>query len=101
LTTWLNNELFFSNNNFQDKGFLDRLFEQMLDGIGEISRHVKALIIVSNEVLNEPTGDNDLILAYNRMLGKLHQAIVKACSEAYWVEMGIPVQMKGEKRCVE
>lgn len=101
LTTWLNNELFFSNNNFQDKGFLDRLFEQMLDGIGEISRHVKALIIVSNEVLNELTGDNDLILAYNRMLGKLHQAIVKACIEAYWVEMGIPVQMKGEKRCVE
>lgn len=101
LTTWLNNELFFSDNSFQDKGFLEHLFEQMLGGIGEISRRVKALIIVSNEVLNEPIGHNELILTYNKLLGRLHQAIVKDCREAYWVEMGIPVQMKGETPCVE
>ncbi|MBB6447691.1 bifunctional adenosylcobinamide kinase/adenosylcobinamide-phosphate guanylyltransferase [Bacillus benzoevorans] len=101
LTTWLNNELFFSAGDFQDRVFLEQLFVQMRDGIEKIKRRVTALIIVSNEVLNEPIGDNDLILTYNRLLGRLHQAIVKDCREAYWVEMGIPVQMKGETRCGE
>ena len=59
------------------------------------------MIIVSNEVLHEPIGDNELILTYSRLLGKLHQSIVKDCREAYLVEMGIPVQMKGEKPCGE
>lgn len=97
LTTWLNNELFYSDSGWQELSFIDQLYERMLKEINKISERVKALIIVSNEVLNEPVGDNDLILAYNKLLGKLHQAIVKDCREAYLVEMGIPIQMKGEK----
>nr|WP_295972852.1 bifunctional adenosylcobinamide kinase/adenosylcobinamide-phosphate guanylyltransferase [uncultured Bacillus sp.] len=101
LTTWLNNELFFSKDRWKDKEFLDHLFEQMLAGISQISRCVKALIIVSNEVMNEPIKEDDLILTYIKLLGGLHQAIVAECLQAYMVEMGIPVLMKGEKLCRE
>jgi adenosylcobinamide kinase/adenosylcobinamide-phosphate guanylyltransferase len=101
LTTWLNNELFFSSDGWQDKEFLEGLPAKMLAGIAAIANRVRALIIVSNEVLHEPIGDNELILTYSKLLGKLHQSIVKDCREAYLVEMGIPVQMKGEKPCGE
>jgi adenosylcobinamide kinase / adenosylcobinamide-phosphate guanylyltransferase len=95
LTTWLNNELFFQNEAWQDEPFRKQLFEKMLSGIDGISRQVKTLIIVSNEVLHEPLGSNELILVYNLLLGKLHQAIVSSARQAYSVESGIPLLMKG------
>ena len=96
LTTWLNNELFFVENKWQDERFQMALFEKMRSGIKSISQQVKALIIVSNEVLYEPIGNNDLVLIYSRMLGKLHQDLVGNAHQAFLVEAGIPVLMKGE-----
>ncbi len=101
LTTWLNNELFFSPDGWQDEEFLASLSAKMLEGIAMIAKRVRALIIVSNEVLHEPLGDNELIITYSKLLGKLHQSIVKDCREAYLVDMGIPLQMKGVRQCVE
>ena len=81
LTTWLNNELFFVEG-WQDEAFQAVLFEQMCQAIHAISGRVHTLIIVSNEVLNEPIGDNVFVIRYAYMLGKLHQAIVKDCSSS-------------------
>lgn len=96
LTTWLNNELFFRNKEWQNERFRQFLVERMLKAIEEINRRVRSFIIVSNEVLYEPVGSNELILAYNALLGKLHQSIVANCRQAYVVEYGSPVLMKGE-----
>ena len=96
LTTWLNNELFFVEGSWQDEAFQDVLFEQMCQGIRAISGRVHTLIIVSNEVLNEPIGDNLFVIRYRLLLGKLHQAIVKSAHQAFLVEAGIPIAMKGE-----
>lgn len=98
LTTWLNNELFYVEDKWQDEQFQAALFEQMCQGISAISQKVKALIIVSNEVLYEPIGDNELVFIYRRLLGKLHQSIVTNAHQAFLVEAGIPVLMKGEVR---
>jgi adenosylcobinamide kinase/adenosylcobinamide-phosphate guanylyltransferase len=96
LTTWLNNELFFVEGEWQDEAFQAALFEQMCQGIHAISGQVHTLIIVSNEVLNEPIGDNEFVIRYRRLLGKLHQSIVEGAHQAFLVEAGIPILMKGE-----
>lgn len=101
LTTWLNNALFFSSNGWQNIEFVEKLFTDMCQEMTAISRQVRALIIVSNEVLHEPLDTNELIITYSRLLGTLHQWIVKNAREAYVVEMGIPVPMKGAKVCGE
>jgi adenosylcobinamide kinase / adenosylcobinamide-phosphate guanylyltransferase len=96
LTTWLNNELFFVEDQWQEALFRADLFERMCQGIKAISQRVKTLIIVSNEVFYEPIGDNDLVFHYSQLLGKLHQSIVSGAHQAFLVEAGIPVLMKGE-----
>jgi len=95
LTTWLNNELFFEENNWQKESFLADLFEEMWNGIVLVAQKVRTLVIVSNEVLNEPIASNELVFQYSRLLGKLHQRIVASASRAFLVETGIPVEMKG------
>ncbi|WP_428910544.1 bifunctional adenosylcobinamide kinase/adenosylcobinamide-phosphate guanylyltransferase [Niallia sp. Krafla_26] len=96
LTTWLNNELFFEEDGWQDRVFLSDLIEKMWNGILSISQKVKTFVIVSNEVLYEPINQNELVFIYSSLLGKLHQKIVSQAHQAYLVEAGIPILMKGE-----
>jgi adenosylcobinamide kinase / adenosylcobinamide-phosphate guanylyltransferase len=96
LTTWLNNELFFVEDKWQGEEFQAALLEQMCQEILAISGQVHTLIIVSNEVLNEPIGDNVFVIRYRRLLGKLHQVIVEGAHQSFLVEAGLPILMKGE-----
>lgn len=96
LTTWLNNELFYVEDQWQDATFRLGLLEGMWSGIQAINKKVKALIIVSNEVLYEPINRSELVFIYSQLLGNLHQRIVKGANQAYLVEAGIPMVMKGE-----
>ena len=96
LTTWLNNELFYQEDGWQDQAFVSQLFEKMWSNMMEVSQSVKTFIIVSNEVLNEPIANRDLVFTYRYLLGNLHQRIVGEAREAYLVETGIPIAMKGD-----
>ncbi|WP_261128899.1 bifunctional adenosylcobinamide kinase/adenosylcobinamide-phosphate guanylyltransferase [Bacillus sp. Marseille-Q3570] len=90
LTTLLNNELF-SDETAHNK----RMIGSILSGIERIRKNCDSLIIVSNEILNEPLQTNELVLSYKKMLGHLHQEIVKQSDEAFLVESGVPILMKG------
>lgn len=94
VTTLLNNELFFLNQEWEEE-FLREVFERLLDGIGVLQANCAELVLVSNEVLNEPLGTNELVLKYSFMLGNLHQELVKRADRAYLVESGIPILVKG------
>ena len=96
LTTWLNNELFYQEDGWQNQAFIRQLFEKMWSNMMEVSQSVKTFIIVSNEVLNEPISNRDLVFTYHYLLGNLHQRIVREAKEAYLVEAGIPIAMKGD-----
>lgn len=96
LTNWLNNE-FFSSNHWRDEQFRTNLFQQMWEGLWAISLCVNKLIIVSNEVLHDAILDNDLVLYYSELLGKLHQKIVNQAYEAILVESGTPIFVKGSE----
>lgn len=97
LTLLLTNELF-HDNNWQDSRKQNKAVHSILTGIETIRKNAKAILIISNEVLNEPMPDQRLVKIYGRLLGYLHQKIVKIACEAYVVEAGIPVLMKGPER---
>ncbi|MED3570884.1 bifunctional adenosylcobinamide kinase/adenosylcobinamide-phosphate guanylyltransferase [Cytobacillus praedii] len=95
LTTLLNNEFFSSEDLWKESFFQEQIMCSIIEGVEQIAKSCRALIIVSNEVLNERIGNNELVFIYGRMLGRLHQHIVTSAKEAYLVEAGIPVRMKG------
>ncbi|WP_408006356.1 bifunctional adenosylcobinamide kinase/adenosylcobinamide-phosphate guanylyltransferase [Pseudalkalibacillus sp. A8] len=89
LTTLLNNELF-----DVDAVPDNMLIDSIIDGIGQLKENCHSLIIVSNEILNEPIQNNELVLTYKKTLGILHQHIVSNANQAFLVESGVPILMK-------
>ncbi|URT71162.1 bifunctional adenosylcobinamide kinase/adenosylcobinamide-phosphate guanylyltransferase [Cytobacillus firmus] len=96
LTTLLNNELFRAEDLWRNREYQENLSSDILMDITEIRKNCRTLIVVSNEVLNEPIYKNELVITYSKILGTLHRNIVDMADEAYLVEAGIPIQMKGE-----
>ncbi|MEH7111211.1 bifunctional adenosylcobinamide kinase/adenosylcobinamide-phosphate guanylyltransferase [Neobacillus niacini] len=96
VTTLLNNELFSVNHQW-DEPFLNAVKDKIVNGIIEIQNQGKVLIVVSNEVFHEPLIDNELVFTYRKLLGQIHQQLVKTADQAYLVEMGVPILMKGAR----
>lgn len=94
VTTLLNNELFSINQNW-DESFLSTVKEKIVTGIKQIRNRGKVLIVVSNEVFHESFAENELVFTYGKLLGQIHQQLVMAADQAYLVEMGVPILMKG------
>jgi adenosylcobinamide kinase / adenosylcobinamide-phosphate guanylyltransferase len=69
--------------------------ETIITGINEIRVRAKVLIVVSNEVFHESMAENDLVFSYGQILGKIHQHLVKTADQAFLVEAGIAINMKG------
>ena len=97
LTTLVDNELFTQQKPLEAE-FLEETFIKIMNGIEEIQRHAACLIIVSNEVIQEPIFHNEFLHTYAKMLGLLHQGIVERADAAYMVEWGIPIMKKGGTR---
>lgn len=94
MTTLLNNELFSEQRDW-DPHFLEEVFTRVIKGIEAIERECGYLILVSNEVFHELNYESELVFHYSRVLGNLHQIIVKKADSAYLVEASIPLLMKG------
>jgi len=86
VTTLLNNELYLEGTG--------RVYDKIISGILALKRQAGSLIVVSNEVLNEPISENRLVLSYKRLLGSIHQRLVMESDQAFLVEAGIPIRMK-------
>lgn len=95
LTTLLNNEFFLEGEKWEDPDFQKRIIMSITEGVDQIKNRCHTLILVSNEVLNEPVGRSELVFTYGKILGRLHQLMVKKANRAFLVEAGIPKSMKG------
>ncbi|WP_068677281.1 bifunctional adenosylcobinamide kinase/adenosylcobinamide-phosphate guanylyltransferase [Oceanobacillus sp. Castelsardo] len=96
LTTMLSNELFAHEADWEEQiKDKEKVFWRIWHGIKEIADHSNQVVLVSNEVLNEPILPNPLLRTYSELLGKLHQKIVHYAEKAYLVESGVPLMMKG------
>lgn len=97
VTTLLNNELFSFEQKWEE-GFLETVKDSIITGISSIKNCAGTLIVVSNEVLNEPLLNNEMVFTYGRLLGQIHQDLVKEADQVFLVEAGIPIGMKGVLR---
>lgn len=97
LTTLLSNELFSQDTGWSNtRSKKDEVFLRIWNGIKAIEKNCHHLILVSNEVFFDPLHEeNELLLIYCQLLGKLHQRIVSTAEYAYVVEAGMPLRMKG------
>ncbi|WP_217586158.1 bifunctional adenosylcobinamide kinase/adenosylcobinamide-phosphate guanylyltransferase [Lentibacillus saliphilus] len=95
LTLLLTNELFREHDKWQDKLYQTQVFNRIASGIEDIRTHVHTLVIVSNDVSYGGHSSYDISNIYARILGQLHQHMVKVSTEAYAVESGVPLLMKG------
>jgi adenosylcobinamide kinase/adenosylcobinamide-phosphate guanylyltransferase len=95
LTTLLNNELFQDESSWEQAAFQQKVVDSIIRGIEAIQQQCSVFIIVSNEVLNEELHKGKVVYTYAKLLGHLHQSIVKQASAAYLMESGIPLLMRG------
>ncbi|MCF6137471.1 bifunctional adenosylcobinamide kinase/adenosylcobinamide-phosphate guanylyltransferase [Pseudalkalibacillus berkeleyi] len=91
LTTLVNNEFFLNTGET-----VDCIENRIFTSIERLQHKCHTLIVVSNEVFFDTTYDTKLVLPYKKLLGRLHQRIVKQASYAFRVEFGTPIKMKGD-----
>ncbi|NKE04026.1 MULTISPECIES: bifunctional adenosylcobinamide kinase/adenosylcobinamide-phosphate guanylyltransferase [Mesobacillus] len=96
LTTLLNNEFFHEDGHWVNDDFTEMIVTKILNQLNQVAQQAKAFIVVSNEVLGDAIDDDELVFTYAKVLGLLHQALVKEADYAYLVESGVPIVMKGE-----
>lgn len=97
LTTLLNNELFDEGiADWEDPFYQVQVKQRIIKSLLNIQKSCHTLIIVSNEVCYEPVIKGEGVFMYTKLLGELHQFIVKHAAYAYFVEAGLPVLMKGD-----
>lgn len=97
LTILLSNELFRyeeRERRYDNQQYQKQLYGSILNAIISLSYQVDTLIVVSNDVLMEPISEDIGVKSYARLLGNLHQNIVKHAAKAYSVESGIARLMK-------
>lgn len=94
ITTLLNNE-FFYDNRWSNQAYQLQLGEKLLKDIKELASAANTLILVSNEILHDVMSEEPLVRVYGKLLGTLHQRIVEVADEAYLVESGCLIRMKG------
>ncbi|MFK9090506.1 bifunctional adenosylcobinamide kinase/adenosylcobinamide-phosphate guanylyltransferase [Bacillus salipaludis] len=94
VTTLLNNELF-STEQTWNESYLKKIKEDIMSGILAIKKRAGVMIVVSNEVLNEPLIGSEIVFSYGLILGQIHQDLVREADQAIIVEAGIPIIMKG------
>ncbi|TCP31255.1 adenosylcobinamide kinase /adenosylcobinamide-phosphate guanylyltransferase [Scopulibacillus darangshiensis] len=98
LTTWLSNQLFdpgLDETEWKREAFQKDVYTDILDSIKAIEENGSMLIIVSNELFFDPPANHHGVTVYLRLLGLLHQQLVSICDQAFLIENGCPVKMKG------
>lgn len=98
LTTLLNNELFQDESSWEQVAYQQKAVDSIKRGIDAIQQKCSVFIVVSNEVLNEELHKGKIVYTYAKLLGHLHQSLIKQASAAYLMESGIPLLMKGTNR---
>ncbi|SES02753.1 bifunctional adenosylcobinamide kinase/adenosylcobinamide-phosphate guanylyltransferase [Psychrobacillus sp. OK032] len=86
VTTWLANELYESQ--------MDEVEKTLFAAIDQLLEKVQVLVVVSNEVLDEPVSKYEFTALYQEWIGRLHQKLVAKADHAFEMEYGISHQWK-------
>ncbi len=91
ITTLLSNELYYRPQ------ARESIISDIITGVKGIVRKCSIFIVVSNEVTESVPIQSDIVLAYQQMLGMIHQQLVKESNQAIHMNFGIPLVMKGRE----
>lgn len=80
LTTWLANVLYKAPHHIEEH------IEMWKQYVATTQQQSMTLLLVSNEVLDEPASIYEETERYRQLLGELHQWIVESCDEAYEID---------------
>ncbi|MBK3495674.1 bifunctional adenosylcobinamide kinase/adenosylcobinamide-phosphate guanylyltransferase [Viridibacillus sp. YIM B01967] len=98
VTTWLTNEFYDGYEKgvscFQKEGCLERKFIAMQNTIRTLRKRSIPLVVVSNEVLDEPLSTSYEVSLYQQWLGRIHQWFVAEATTAIEMEYGQMHQWK-------
>ncbi|MDI2587790.1 bifunctional adenosylcobinamide kinase/adenosylcobinamide-phosphate guanylyltransferase [Psychrobacillus sp. NEAU-3TGS] len=86
VTTWLANELY--------EGQMEEVEKRLFTTMEKLLEIVQVLVIVSNEVLDEPVSKYEYTALYQEWIGRLHQKLVAKADHAFEMEYGIGHQWK-------
>ncbi|PZX05846.1 adenosylcobinamide kinase /adenosylcobinamide-phosphate guanylyltransferase [Psychrobacillus insolitus] len=86
VTTWLANELY--------EGEMEKVEKQLYQAIDQLLEKAKVVVIVSNEVLDEPLSTYESVILYQKWIGRIHVNLVAKADEAYEMEYGLKHQWK-------
>lgn len=85
-----------ANEMFQENGAGDNTVEEILEGISQLSKVVRHLVIVTNEIFSESMVYEGETEIYQKYLGEINKRLAEMAEEVYEVVYGIPVLVKGE-----
>ncbi|ETT87238.1 bifunctional adenosylcobinamide kinase/adenosylcobinamide-phosphate guanylyltransferase [Viridibacillus sp. FSL R5-0477] len=98
VTTWLTNEFYDGYETgvscFQKEGCIERKFIAMQNTIYALRDRNIPIVVVSNEVLDEPLSTSFEVRLYQKWLGRIHQWFVAEATTAIEMEYGQMHQWK-------
>ncbi|MBQ0140998.1 MAG: bifunctional adenosylcobinamide kinase/adenosylcobinamide-phosphate guanylyltransferase [Kurthia sp.] len=99
VTTWLTNELYDLDEEKKSLWKNPQAFQQKIAQAKQALLHLHSkgipIIIVSNELLDEPSYTSEEVEFYRQQLGDFHQWLVKQCDQAIEMDYGAPYFWKG------
>ncbi|WP_040227543.1 bifunctional adenosylcobinamide kinase/adenosylcobinamide-phosphate guanylyltransferase [Bhargavaea cecembensis] len=102
ITTWLANEMYDGYEDgtpcHEQAGCLEEKEEALLSAVNELAEKASAVVIVSNEVLDEPPSEWTETRKYATVLGRIHRRLVALSDRAFEMDAGLAHQRKGGGR---
>jgi adenosylcobinamide kinase/adenosylcobinamide-phosphate guanylyltransferase len=90
LTILTANELFQGGTVRSEKA----IYNKVLHSIKQL-QHANKFVVVSNDLFSGRIPNDEGTFTYMKLLGSLHQEIVRMADQAYQINNGIPKRMKG------
>ncbi|MEG0449293.1 MAG: bifunctional adenosylcobinamide kinase/adenosylcobinamide-phosphate guanylyltransferase [Lysinibacillus sp.] len=98
VTTWLTNAFYegFEQGNpcIAHSGCIEQKITEVQQEITTLLTKNVQLIIVSNELFDEPTYVNDEVEKYRKLLGEIHQWFVTTAQQAFEMDYGVVKRWK-------
>lgn len=94
VTTWLSNLLYYAQGKKDAEDYVVKQIARFQQQLQRWQAQGVTIIIVSNEVLDEPRSKFDEVNVYRKLLGELHQWLVARSEEAYEVQFQLVQRWK-------
>ncbi|MET3575753.1 bifunctional adenosylcobinamide kinase/adenosylcobinamide-phosphate guanylyltransferase [Bhargavaea ullalensis] len=98
ITTWLANEMYEGADSgrpcLNRLGCMEKKIDALMDALADLSSVAAEVVVVSNEVLDEPPSEWTETRQYAELLGGIHRRLVRLADRAIEMDAGIAHRWK-------